>query len=219
MMESKTQKQQRQVMTLDTLEKKERNDHWSRQLMAIGEKKDEQAFAELFNHFAPLLKGFLINSAPNQTASEIEEIIQEAMCKVWLKAHSYDPLKSAASTWIYTVARNTRIDFIRKHSRHDSTAAETYNELSADDIWEVSDDNQPFVLLNQAREKNEVNTLLATLPDEQQLCLNKMYIEGKTHTQLAEELGLPLGTVKSRIRLGLRRLQASHSLTKGSKQP
>jgi RNA polymerase sigma factor (sigma-70 family) len=126
------------------------------------------------------------------------------MYKVWTKAPSFDRSKAAASTWIYTIARNARIDFIRKNGSKDANTV----ELIAEDIWDEENDNQPYVYLNQARDKATVDQLLAELPPEQSECLKKIYMEGKSHVEVANELALPLGTVKSRIRLGVKKLQS-----------
>lgn len=194
----------RKMSPNSTADAPRRDDTWSTLLCRIGENQDEQAFAELFGHFAPLIKGFYLSNSPRLGAEEAEELVQEVLCKVWLKAASFDAVKSSASTWIYTIARNARIDYLRKTA---NKAALT-DELESEDIWDESADNQPFVSLIQARDKTDVSDMLNQLPIEQKQCLVKMYMEGKSHAQLAEDLQLPLGTVKSRIRLGLKRLQA-----------
>lgn len=180
------------------------NDKWSKLLLTLAEHQDEQAFKQLFIHFAPLIKGFYLAGGPRLTPHDAEEIMQEVMCKIWRKADSFDPSKSSANTWVFTIARNTRIDFLRKAARRDYES----HYIDADDIWDEAADNQPFVYLAQSRDKRSVESLLGGLPSEQRDCLMKMYMEGKSHAEMAEELGLPLGTVKSRIRLGLKRLQA-----------
>lgn len=180
------------------------NDRWSKLLQHLAEYRDEQSFEQLFSHFAPLIKGFYLAGAPKLTLHDAEEIMQEVMCKIWRKADSFDSSKSSANTWVFTIARNARIDFLRKASRRDS---ETHY-IEADDIWDETTDNQPFVYLTQSRDKRDVADLLNGLPSEQRDCLMKMYMEGKSHAEMAGELDLPLGTVKSRIRLGLKRLQA-----------
>ena len=181
-----------------------RSDIWSEALVKIAEDQCEQAFAKLFSHFAPLLKGFYMGSTPRLGDDQAEELVQEVMCKVWLKAASFDATKAAANTWIYTIARNSRIDFFRKNAKVDANT----QPLAADDIWDEANDNQPYVYLSRARSTQELDELLTLLPVEQKQCLVKMYIEGKSHAVLSEELELPLGTVKSRIRLGLKRLQS-----------
>ncbi|MFT7558973.1 MAG: RNA polymerase sigma factor (sigma-70 family) [Flavobacteriales bacterium] len=184
--------------------KPERQYDWSKLLSLVGENKNEDAFSKIFAHFAPLLKGFYASSMPANARGDCEELVQEVMCKVWFKSSSFDLNKSAASTWIFTIARNTRIDHIRKHAKQDNNTV----ELGADDIWDDSSDNQPFIYLDQARDRASVSQMLSDLPSEQRQCLHKVYMEGKSHSELASELALPLGTVKSRIRLGLQKLQS-----------
>ena len=184
--------------------KEKRNDAWSEALARIAERQCEASFSELFSHFAPLLKGFYMGSTPRLNADQAEELVQEVMCKVWLKASSFDSTKSAANTWVYTIARNSRIDFYRKNAKIDAST----QPLVADDIWDEANDNQPYVFLSKSRSSHELDNLLKNLPVEQKQCLVKMYIEGKSHQIIADELDLPLGTVKSRIRLGLKRLQS-----------
>ncbi len=191
------------VRKLENLKTGARDDNWSNLLVKIAENRDEGAFSSIYDHFSPLLKGFYLTNMPTLSVDQSEELVQEVMCKIWLKASSFDREKSAASTWIYTIARNARIDYLRKNANKDANTV----ELEADDIWDEAIDNQPFIDLNQHRIKEEVGNLLKGLPLEQKQCLVKMYMESKSHAQLAEELDLPLGTVKSRIRLGLKRLQ------------
>jgi len=183
-----------------------RQDEWSAVLEHIGQKRDEGAFSRLFEHFSPLIRGFILsNSSMRLPADAAEELIQEVMIKVWQKSTTFDATKAAASTWIFTITRNARIDYIRKNARHSINTT----QLESEDIWDQESDNQPFVSLEKARYDADLKQRLATLPEEQALCLKKMYLEDKSHTQISEELQLPLGTVKSRVRLGLKRLKSA----------
>lgn len=182
-----------------------RRDEWSDHLHRLGHDRSESAFVALFEHFAPQLKRFYATNLGHYDDHILEELVQDVMYKVWTKAPSFDRSKAAASTWIYTIARNTRIDFIRKNGSKDANTV----ELVAEDIWDEELDNQPYIYLNQSRNKSTVDQLLAELPPEQSTCLKKIYMEGKSHVEVADELALPLGTVKSRIRLGVKKLQAS----------
>ncbi len=179
--------------------------HWSDLLEKVGRSQDEDAFAALHTHFSPLIRGFLQAHGGGMALETSEELVQEVMVKVWLKAHSYDSSKAAASTWIFTLTRNARIDFLRKHARQDAQT----DPLTTEDIWDEDDGSQPYIYLHQSRTEKQVAHLLKTLPSEQRQCLQKVYMEGKSHTEIASELELPLGTVKSRVRLGLKRLQAT----------
>lgn len=182
--------------------------YWSAMLEDFAETRDEATFAQLHAHFAPLIRGFLQSKGGDFAYDAAEELSQEVMMKVWLKAKFYDASKAAASTWIFTLARNARIDYIRKHARHN----ENTETLTTEDIFDEDEPNQPFTYLHQNREEKQVKDMLASIPPEQSQCLQKMYMEGKSHSEISNELGLPLGTVKSRVRLALKRLQANLSV-------
>jgi RNA polymerase sigma factor (sigma-70 family) len=184
-----------------------RDDDWSLLLARLAATGDEDAFAQLFRHFAPLIKGFCLSNG-GLTPESADELAQEVMVKVWRKAAGFDARKSSASTWIFTIARNSRIDYLRKHSSNDAATS----ALESEDIWAEGTDNPPFVYLQQSLDQRDIDRLLGELPQEQRECLLKVYLEGKSHADLADELNLPLGTVKSRIRLGLSRLKSVVSL-------
>jgi RNA polymerase sigma-70 factor (ECF subfamily) len=173
-------------------------DDWSDLLVKVGNDKDREAFTRLFQHFAPLLKGFLMKGS-NIGHEQAEELAQEAMIKVWRRADSFNRQKSSASTWIYTIARNCRIDWIRREIRRQ-------RDIHADDLYEPGDENPSQVSLVQLRNKRIIRDSIENLPQEQIEVISKIYFEGKTHSEVSEELSLPLGTVKSRIRLALKRL-------------
>lgn len=185
-------------------DKHQRDDTWSRLLEKVGQDRDEQAFAQLFAHFAPLIKGFCLgNLNANFPADSADEIVQEVMFKVWQKAPGYDSGKAAASTWIYTVMRNCRIDLMRRNKR-----TPTDNDaIEIDDIWDEADDDQAFVYLQQSTNEVLIEKSFTQLPPEQRQVLTQVYMQGKTHQQISDETGLPLGTVKSRVRIGLKKMQ------------
>lgn len=185
-----------------TPEPTKRDDNWSGLLQSVAEGRDRRAFAELFAHFAPLVKGFcLAKPVPNQPPTLAEDLVQEVMIKVWQKAESFDPTKASASTWIFTLARNCRIDLLRRSNRHQA------QPLESEDIWASEDDATPVLHLQKVRDAKLLKKACDTLPQEQIQVITKVFVEGKTHTEAAEELALPLGTVKSRVRLGLKKLQ------------
>jgi len=185
-------------------DKSQRQDTWSCLLEQVGRVRDQQAFAQLFAHFAPLIKGFCLgNLNANFPADAAEEIVQEVMFKVWQKAPGYDSSKAAASTWIYTVMRNCRIDLMRRNQRQPHSS----DGIEIDDIWDESDDEGAFVYLQQASNEALIEQSFTQLPPEQRQVLIQVYMQGKTHQQIASETGLPLGTVKSRVRIGLKKLQ------------
>lgn len=178
-------------------------DDWSDLLVKVGSDRDREAFSRLFAHFAPMVKGFLMKGS-SLSPEHAEELVQETMIKVWHKADSFNRQKSSASTWIYTIARNSRIDWLRRESR-------TRVDINSDDIFEAAEENPSFSSLVRKRNKENVRSYIGGLPREQLEVVQKIYYEGKSHSEVAEELQLPLGTVKSRIRLALKRMQLSLS--------
>ncbi len=182
--------------------KSERNDDWSSLLSEVGSNRDRAAFIRLFKHFAPLIKGYSLSKTPRDMGVEnSDELVQEVMLKVWQKAPYFDSRKAAASTWIYTIARNCRIDLLRRGAKHQNTG------LEADDVWQPDEDNEPYSLLQHSRDHDSIKSCFRQLPVEQSHILTKVYMEGKSHSEVASELDLPLGTVKSRVRLALKKLQ------------
>jgi RNA polymerase sigma factor (sigma-70 family) len=176
-------------------------DPWAPAIRSVAQSGDRQAFQKLYAHFAPLIKAFLAKGmGPHMDRSAAEEMAQEVMLKVWRKAESFNGSKASVNTWIFTIARNTRIDFIRRSQRTDRT-------IDIEDIWHEADSPEPLVELQQRRVEAIVRRSLDTLPPEQALVLEKAFIESLSHNEIAEELDLPLGTVKSRIRLALNKLQ------------
>jgi len=185
-------------------DKQQRDDTWSRLLEKVGQARDEQAFAQLFSHFAPLIKGFCLgNLNSNFPADAADEVVQEVMFKVWQKSPGFDSTKAAASTWIYTVMRNCRIDLMRRNKR---TPADS-DAIEIDDIWDEADDDRAFVYLQQSNNEVLIEKSFTHLPPEQRQVLTQVYMQGKTHQQISDETGLPLGTVKSRVRIGLKKMQ------------
>ena len=176
-----------------------RNDEWSVCLGQVAQERDREAFGRLFRHFAPLVKAFALSGSP-LSASHADELVQEVMIKVWQKADGYNPQKAAASTWIYTIARNCRTDLYRRLQKFDTP-------VNAEDIWPEDSGEEPFLNLQQRRDEVRVRRLLEELPQEQRQALAMVYMEGKSHQEVSQELDLPLGTVKSRIRLAMQKLQ------------
>ena len=181
---------------------KTRDDNWSVLLVNIGQNKDKKAFYEFFQHFAPMIKGYFLGKAGvSMSPSMADELIQEVMLKVWQKADKFDAGKSAASTWLFTLARNTRIDLIRRQAKHNLEVVDT------DDVWPADEQESPVARLQQNRDETRIKKAMEQLPMEQAQVVRKIYLEGKTHMAVSEELQLPLGTVKSRLRLALGRMR------------
>lgn len=165
---------------------------------AIATRQDRAAFAALFRHYAPRVKAFLMRGGADAEAAQ--EVAQEAMILVWRKAASFDRGRASAATWIYAIARNKRIDLLRRAGR---PQIETEDWLTV--FAPEGDDADKSVLAGQTYSR--VKELMDGLPAEQLVVIRKAFFEDKTHTVIAEELKLPLGTVKSRIRLALGRLR------------
>ncbi|TNF33786.1 MAG: sigma-70 family RNA polymerase sigma factor [Gammaproteobacteria bacterium] len=180
----------------------EQQDPWNQTLATIAT-GDRAAFADLFRHFAPRLRAFGAATPMVDSPSAFgDELAQDVMISVWQKASMFDPGKASATTWIFSIARNRRIDLLRKRNRRPEV-------LMADDMFpDMPDDSaDPFTLTQEERLGSHLQDMLDTLPAEQAEVLNHVYVEGKTHSEVAEELGLPLGTVKSRIRLALQKMK------------
>lgn len=175
-------------------------ENWNEYIEKVGRNQDKAAFSALFAHFSPFLKAFLIKSG-GVTPESAEELVQETMIKVWRKAPTFSASQASASTWIYTIARNTRIDWLRKQNRQNP------DELSAEDLYDDREEPTPYSSLVTIRNKRNIAEQLKTLPKEQAEVLNMMYFQGKSGQQVADALELPLGTVKSRIRLALNKLK------------
>ncbi len=164
---------------------------------AIASRQDRAAFASLFRHFAPRVKAFIMRGGTDAEAAQ--EVAQEALIMVWRKAASFDRERASAATWIYTIARNKRIDLLRRSARPIDT--EDWLVVYAPE----DEDADKSVLAGQTYTR--VKELLGGLSEDQLVVIRKAFFEDKTHTVIAEELKLPLGTVKSRIRLALGRLR------------
>lgn len=168
---------------------------WATVLIRVRDHKDKDAFRALFQHFAPRIKAFLMRSGTD--AAMAEECAQDVMASLWQKAHLFDPSRASASTWIFTIARNRRIDAIRKQRRPEPE----------DLTWgpEHEPDQADTLVLQQETEK--LGQALACLPQKHKELIEKAYFGDLTHNEIAQETGLPLGTIKSRIRLALDRLR------------
>ena len=169
-------------------------------IMAIAEQRDRSAYGQVFDHFAPRVKSYLLGLriSPEQA----DDVLQEVMIAVWNKAGSYRPDKAAVSTWIFTIARNKHIDRIRreKHQFHDSLEVEAVEtEIAEHDVA----DEQVSVM----QRKRAVQAALSKLPEDQMTVISMSFLKDMAHAEIATALDLPLGTVKSRIRLGFQRMR------------
>ena len=188
-------------MNITVLPVEREPDAWSVRLEAVARERDRQAYAELFRHFAPLLKSFALSSPGMSSNALAEELVQEVMLKIWNRASTFDSAKASATTWIYTLARNCRIDLLRKKYR-------VREEVDVDELWDLGTDEDLLEdEVYQKRIEVDVRESLGGLPAEQRQIITKVYMEGKSHSEVAEELGLPLGTVKSRVPLAMSKLK------------
>ena len=167
----------------------------------VAQGRDRAAFAELFDHYAPQIRAYSLAREPGAELIA-DELVQEVMTRVWLKAAKYDARLANLNTWIFTLARNCRIDYLRRNSRYasDIDPAEIFNDLE-------DESPGPFQLAHRSRVEENIRAGFETLPREQSEILTKVYLEGKSHQQTSIELKLPLGTVKSRVRLALKKLE------------
>ena len=140
------------------------------------------------------------NNGGNTPHIKGDELVQEVMLKVWQKAGGFYVVKDAASTVFYTIARNCRTDMFRRLQKFDTP-------LASDDFELESEEEESFVVLHTRRGAERVRELMSDLPPDQAQILAKVYMEGKSHSEAAAELDLPLGTVKSRVRLAIQKLQ------------
>lgn len=179
------------VTTNDSTKRSE----WIAQLEAVRDRQDKAAFAQLFRHFAPRVKAFLMKSGSSPDFAE--ECAQEVMTTIWRKAHMFDGTKASVSTWIFTIARNRRIDMIRKDRRPEP------EELP----WGPEAEPEASDVLALQQDTEQLGQALAALPEKQRKLIERAYFGELTHSEIATETGLPLGTIKSRIRLALDRLR------------
>ncbi len=173
------------------------NELWVTLIAAVQESQDTHSFERLFNHFAPRIKSFLMRSGADATLAE--ECAQDVMATVWQKSHLFDPARASVSTWIFTIARNKRIDAIRKQ-----------RQPQPEDLYWMEDhepDHEAVMSLQQ--ESDILAQALTELPEKQRVLVEQAYFGDMSHSEIAKKTGLPLGTIKSRIRLALDRLRHS----------
>lgn len=170
-------------------------------LLAVARDRDRAAFRRLFDHFAPRLRSFLRRlRTPEGT---LDDLVQDVMASVWRRANSYDPAKASASTWIFTIARNRRIDLARR----------SRPEVDLDDPATVHEEADGEPLPDEQASHGQMALILrdaiAQLPPDQSEIVALAYQKDMSHSEIASELELPLGTVKSRLRLALVKLRTA----------
>lgn len=173
---------------------------WGRLIRAIATDQDRAAFAALFEYFAPRIKSFLQRSGASEASAE--ELAQETMLAVWRKAALFDPESAGAAAWIFTIARNLRIDAHRRDGRGGVT------ETSDVEIeFQIDDSPLPDSRLASAQSEERVRSALSKLSADQVRVIELSFFEEKAHADIAKILEIPLGTVKSRLRLAMSRLR------------
>ena len=172
---------------------------WVFLLKKVADQQDKDAFTELFEHFAPRVKAFLIKSGATQTMAE--ECAQDVMVTVWRKASQFDPARASVPMWIFTIARHRRIDLLPRDRRPEP------EEL----VWGPEEEPDQLDVLALQQESDLLSAAIASLPEKQRIMVERAYFGDLTHSEIAEQTGLPLGTIKSRIRLALDRLR--HALS------
>ena len=166
-------------------------------VLAVARRRSRPAFAALFAYFAPRLKSYLMRLGAE--AGQAEELVQDVLLQVWRRAETFDPAQANASTWVFTIARNKRIDAIRRERRP---------EIDLTDPALVPEPVEPADRTLEAGQENaRLNAAIGALPNEQAKLLRLAYYEDKPHSTISAEQGIPLGTVKSRLRLAVDRLR------------
>lgn len=173
-------------------------DHLTHEHMieAVALRRDRAAFAQLFNHFAPRLKAWLMKSGASAAAAE--DFAQDTMLTVWRKADLFDARKARAATWIFTIARNRRLDLLRREARPLPSLEIDLGDLAVP---------RPDDILSASQDAERVRHALAHLKPDQLEVLKLAFFVDSPHSEIAQRLNLPLGTVKSRIRTAMTKLR------------
>jgi RNA polymerase sigma-70 factor, ECF subfamily len=172
-------------------------ERFAKLLARVALNKDREAFGQLFDHFAPRVKSFMMRKGAN--SEQAEDLVQETMIAVWSKAQLFVQDRGSVSTWIFTIARNLRIDRLRRER------TSQYSDI--DDYDAPSDDVPQDEALTRFQEDGAVSQALLQIPEEQRQLLILSYVEDMPQSEIAQRLDIPLGTVKSRMRLAYRRMK------------
>ena len=174
-------------------------------LFNIGQNQDKASFADIFQHFAPRIKSYMVKLGCVDEMAE--ELAQQTLLQVWRKAQLFDPEKAAASTWIFRIARNIRIDVLRKQKH--------FFDVDFDLATIECEQEDAEVKINREQKNQRVILALTDLPLDQARIIRMSFYDGLSHSEIAKQLKIPLGTVKSRIRLAFGRLRDSVYLETG----
>ncbi len=183
------------VVPFDPLRQSPLDDRWVQTLAAVAEHRDREAFARLFTHFAPRVKRYLMLAGSNE--SQADDLTQETFAIVWRKADLFDPARAGVTTWFFTIARNLSVDLHRKRANRDV--------FEHDFDFDSMEAEQPTLdeQLDAARREQRLGAALAQLSPDQLAVIRMAYAGDESQSQIAASLGLPLGTVKSRVRAAL----------------
>jgi RNA polymerase sigma factor (sigma-70 family) len=162
----------------------------------VAAQRDRAAFIKLYNHFAPRIYAFLLRGLDPSVADDLTQVV---MTKLWLRANQFNRTRSSVPTWLFRIARNARIDHLRRQRGEPPLGEEA---LSVADPGQAPDD-----ALNAAQWEERVRAAMSNLPAEQLAIVKLAFFDGLSHSEIAHQTGLPLGTVKARIRLALARLR------------
>jgi RNA polymerase sigma-70 factor, ECF subfamily len=173
-------------------------EHFAGLLVAVAERQDRAAYSELFAYYAPRVKSYLMRLGADNGQSE--EIAQDVMVTVWRKASLFDRRQASVSTWIFRIARNRRIDVFRRTKRPDLDPEETMILPAGVEA--------PDARIEAMETETRVRAAMKGLPEEQLQLLRMAFYEGLSHREIAEKLDVPLGTVKSRIRLAFAKMKS-----------
>lgn len=168
-------------------------------LRRIAEQADPEAFRELYEAYGPRVKAYMMRRGADPGTAE--DLAQETLLTVWRKAALYADDKGSMTTWVFTIARNLRIDRLRREM--------PFQELPEWRLAQASDEAQPDEALAEKERQQRVQAALAELPDDQREVVSLSFLEGLSHSEIAERLGLPLGTVKSRMRIAYQKVRAA----------
>jgi RNA polymerase sigma-70 factor (ECF subfamily) len=173
----------------------------SEYLSIVASERCKRSFSKVFSYFAPRLRSYALKQMGNEALAM--ELVQDTMSNVWQKSHLFNSEKGSPSTWIFTIARNIRFDMLRKQRNRKE-------DVCSDDLWPILCEQTPDaneVSLDHQVTMDEIGVLFDSLPEKQRLVIEAIYINGKSQQEVANELDIPLGTVKSRTRLALQRLK------------
>lgn len=166
-------------------------------ILNIAQEQCQESFKKVFDYFSSKL--FIFGTKGKLSENQAKDLVQEVMTTVWTKASTFDPTKGNAKTWIYTIARNTRYDIYRKSIKDQNT-------LNSDDIWQHFNEILSDIHLDEKLQNNQLKILIEELPEKQKEVIESIYLDGLTQEEFSANNNVPLGTVKSRIRLALNKL-------------